>query len=73
MKRVLISAFLACSCIWAQSGLTVEAFDEQSNNNTQITLRLRLKNNTAETLKNVQAKYLIERDQYRRDCSGNIS
>lgn len=65
MKRVLISAFLACSCIWAQSGLTVEAFDEQSNNNTQITLRLRLKNNTAETLKNVQAKYLIERDDSR--------
>ena len=65
MKRVIISAFLACSYIWAQSGLTVEAFDEQSNNNTQLTLRLRLKNNTAETLKNVQAKYLIERDDSR--------
>ena len=65
MKRVLVSAFLACSFVWAQSGLTVEAFDEQSNNNTQLTLRLRLKNNTAETLKNVQAKYLIERDDSR--------
>ena len=65
MKRVLVSAFLACSCVWAQSGLSVEAFDEQSNNNTQLTLRLRLKNNTAETLNNIQAKYLIERDDSR--------
>ncbi|SHK44629.1 FlgD Ig-like domain-containing protein [Fibrobacter sp. UWOV1] len=65
MKRVFSSVFLVCSCIWAQSGLTVEAFDEQSNNNTQLTLRLRLKNNTAETLNNIQAKYLIERDDSR--------
>lgn len=65
MKRVFSSFFLVCSCIWAQSGLTVEAFDEQSNNNTQLTLRLRLKNNTAETLSNIQAKYLIERDDSR--------
>lgn len=65
MKRVLVSAFLACSCVWAQSGLSVEAFDEQSNNNSQLTLRLRLKNNTADTLKNIQAKYLIERDDSR--------
>ena len=66
MKRTIVSAFLACSCVWAQSGLSVEAFDEQSNNNSQLTLRLRLKNNTAETLKNIQAKYLIERDDSRK-------
>lgn len=47
---------------FAQIPVTVEAFDEQGNNQSQITLRLRMTNNTSDTLSGVRARYFIRHD-----------
>ena len=50
---------------WAQSDILVEAFDEQRNNPSQITLRLRLTNSSQDTLTNVRLRYFLGHDENR--------
>lgn len=61
LKLFAMSA--AFSCVYAQSLVSVEAFDEQINNPNQLTLRLKLTNNSSDTLENVQAKYFLNFDK----------
>lgn len=64
MKQLLFLLFL-CSFAFAQTGLFVEARDEQVYNNNQIALRLRVNNSTSETYNNVSLKYYIPYDASR--------
>ena len=50
-------------CAYAQNLVSVEAFDEQGNNPSQLTLRLKLTNNTSNTLNDVHAKYFLGFDR----------
>lgn len=63
LKLFAMSA--AFSCAYAQSLVSVEAFDEQVDNPNQLTLRLKLTNNSSDTLENVQAKYFLDFDRSR--------
>ena len=61
-----IFILLICSVFsWAQSDIFVEAFDEQWNNPSQITLRLRLTNSSQDTLTNVRLRYFLGHDENR--------
>lgn len=51
---------LAAAIALAQSPISVEAFDEQGNNPSQLTLRLRLTNNSPDTLENVRTRYFLQ-------------
>lgn len=64
MRQILFLLFL-CSFTFAQTGLTVEAYDEQFYNNQQMTLRLRVNNSSSETFSNVTLKYYIPYDASR--------
>lgn len=58
--------FLAISShICAQNIASVEAFDEQGNNPSQLTLRLRITNASSDTLNNVRARYFLNKYQNR--------
>ena len=58
--------FLALSShICAQNLASVEAFDEQGNNSSQLTLRLRITNASSDTLNNVRARYFLNNYQNR--------
>lgn len=58
--------FLAISShICAQNIASVEAFDEQGNNPSQLTLRLRITNASSDTLNNVRARYFLNNYQNR--------
>ena len=60
--KALRGIFMACAmmgCVYAQNLVSVEAFDEQGNNPSQLTLRLKLTNNTSDTLNDVRAKYFL--------------
>ena len=66
----LIICHIAVICLlvgmaFAQTPVTVDAFDEQGNNQSQITLRLRITNNTSETLNGVRARYFIRHEMGR--------
>lgn len=67
MKKLFFS--LLClgliSLAFAKNSITVEAFDEQGNNPGQISLRLRLANETADTLSNVRVRYFLNYEQNR--------
>ncbi len=56
-KIIMASAMFGCA--YAQNIVSVEAFDEQGNNPSQLTLRLKLTNNTSSTLNDVHAKYFL--------------
>ncbi|WP_173475430.1 hypothetical protein [Fibrobacter succinogenes] len=51
--------------VYAQSPISVEAYDEQGNNQSQITLRLKLINNTSDTLYNIHARYFLNNEKNR--------
>ncbi len=66
---------LICICsffsfAFSQIPISVEAFDEQGNNPKHLTLRLRLTNNTPDTLYNVHVKYFLN---YERGRFLNVS
>lgn len=65
MKKIVLSLLLLCSFVFAQAGLHVEAYDEQINNNRQITLRLRAVNSTNETFNNVRLTYYMPIEENR--------
>jgi len=52
-------------CLAAQNSVLVEALDEQFNNPSQITLRIRITNNSQDTLRNVRARYFLSHDEAR--------
>ena len=60
-KIIMASAMFGCA--YAQNLVSVEAFDEQGNNPSQLTLRLKLTNNTSNTLNDVHAKYFLGFDR----------
>lgn len=57
----MVSAMIGCA--YAQNLVSVEAFDEQGNNPSQLTLRLKLTNNTSDTLNDVRARYFLNYDR----------
>lgn len=61
--RKIIIASAMFGCAYAQNLVSVEAFDEQGNNPSQLTLRLKLTNNTSNTLNDVHAKYFLGFDR----------
>ncbi len=61
--RRLFMASAMISCAYAQNIVSVEAFDEQGNNPSQLTLRLKLTNNTSDTLNDVRARYFLNYDR----------
>ena len=65
MKKIVLSLLLLCSFVFAQTGLYVEAYDEQIHNNRQITLRLRAVNSTNETFNNVRLTYYMPIEENR--------
>ena len=60
-KIIVASAMFGCA--YAQNLVSVEAFDEQGSNPSQLTLRLKLTNNTSNTLNDVHAKYFLGFDR----------
>lgn len=61
-----LAFFLVISShICAQNIAFVEAFDEQGNNASQLTLRLRITNVSSDTLNNVRARYFLNFDRNR--------
>lgn len=60
-KIIMASAMFGCA--YAQNLVSVEAFDEQGNNPSQLTLRLKLTNNTSDTLNDVRARYFLNFDR----------
>ena len=62
MKHIFFfSIFLSLYNIaFSTPSIFVETFDEQSNNPTQLTLRLKITNNTPDTLKNIKASYYLK-------------
>lgn len=65
MKFVLFLLAFSFATLFAQERLVVEAFDEQANNSSQITLRLRVTNNTTDTLTNIRARYFLNYERGR--------
>ena len=61
--RRLFMASAMISYAYAQNLVSVEAFDEQGNNPSQLTLRLKLTNNTSDTLNDVRARYFLNYDR----------
>ena len=61
--RKIIIASAMFGCAYAQNLVSVEAFDEQGSNPSQLTLRLKLTNNTSNTLNDVHAKYFLGFDR----------
>ncbi|MCQ2109837.1 MAG: hypothetical protein MJZ05_13880 [Fibrobacter sp.] len=59
----LIAACAFVGHAYAQNLVSVEAFDEQSNNPSQMTLRLKLINNSSKTLNDVRATYYLPFDK----------
>lgn len=64
-KQIVFILFISALFAWAQSNIIVEAFDEQWNNPSQITLRLRLTNSSQDTLTNVRLRYFLGHDENR--------
>ena len=64
-KQMIFFLFFDSLFAWAQSNIIVEAFDEQWNNPSQITLRLRLTNLSQDTLTNVRLRYFLGLDENR--------
>ena len=64
-KQMIFFLFFDSLFAWAQSDIIVEAFDEQWNNPSQITLRLRLTNLSQDTLTNVRLRYFLGHDENR--------
>lgn len=64
-KQMIFFLFFDSLFAWAQSDIIVEAFDEQWNNPSQITLRLRLTNLSQDTLTNVRLRYFLGLDENR--------
>ena len=64
-KQIVFILFISALFAWAQSDILVEAFDEQWNNPSQITLRLRLTNSSQDTLTNVRLRYFLGHDENR--------
>lgn len=62
MKHIFFfSIFLTLYNIaFSTPSIFVETFDEQSNNPTQLTLRLKITNNTPDTLKDIKASYYLK-------------
>lgn len=62
MKHIFFfSIFLSLYNIaFSTPSIIVETFDEQSNNPTQLTLRLKITNNTPNTLKDIKASYYLK-------------
>lgn len=62
MKHIFFfSIFLSLYNIaFSTPSIFVETFDEQSNNPTQLTLRLKITNNTPDTLKDIKASYYLK-------------
>ncbi len=65
MKKIVLSLLLLCSFVFAQTGIHVEAYDEQMVNNRQVTLRLRVVNSTNETFNNVRLVYYMQKEEGR--------
>ena len=67
MKLSSIAAMTAIitSSAFAQNFISVQAFDEQRDNPNQLTLRLKITNNSSDTLKNVRARYFLDLDKSR--------
>ena len=64
-KQIVFILFISALFAWAQSDIIVEAYDEQWNNPSQITLRLRLTNSSQDTLTNVRLRYFLGHDENR--------
>ena len=60
--RKIFTICLICGGVFAQDALYVEAFDEQGNNPSQLTLRVRVTNNTTDTLRNIHIRYFLPFD-----------
>lgn len=62
MKHIFFFSFFLSlyNIAFSTPSIFVETFDEQSNNPTQLTLRLKITNNTPDTLKDIKATYYLK-------------
>ena len=65
MKKILVFICFVLDFVFAQNPISVEAYDEQENNPSQLTLRLRLTNLTSDTLYNIHARYFLNNENNR--------
>lgn len=65
MKKFLVFICLILNFTFAQNPISVEAYDEQGNNPSQLTLRVRLTNLTSDTLYNIHARYFLNYEKNR--------
>ena len=62
-----IFLFFSLTCYtFASIPVSVEAYDEQKNNPNHLTLRIRINNNTLDTLKNVVIRYFLPYEETRK-------
>ena len=54
-----------CTVVYASPMVSVEAYDEQQNNPSYLTLRIRITNNTQDSLHNIRMKYELPYDSTR--------
>lgn len=65
MNKKIIASVFAWVGVASAASTYVEAFDEQENNASQLTLRLRITNASSDTLNNVRARYFLNYDRSR--------
>ncbi|WP_295070949.1 hypothetical protein [uncultured Fibrobacter sp.] len=65
MNKKIIASVFAWVGVASAASAYVEAFDEQENNASQLTLRLRITNASSDTLNNVRARYFLNYDRSR--------
>lgn len=65
MENFVLVVFFLFNYVFAQNILSVDAFDEQSNNPSQQTLRIRVTNELSDTLRNVRLRYFLNYDSNR--------
>lgn len=62
-----IFLFFSLTCYtFASTPVSVEAYDEQKNNPNHLTLKIRINNNTLDTLKNVVIRYFLPYEETRK-------
>ncbi len=66
LSRFLILFGIFLNYATAKELVTVEALDEQRNNSCQLTLRLKISNNSLDTLTNIRAKYFLNYERNRK-------
>lgn len=65
LLKVIFVCFF-CQNVFAGNVIWAETYDEQSNNSNQASIRLRILNNSSDTLNNIQIRYVLKHEANRK-------